>query len=105
MVFIGKGHEIVVMNAINLGGFYRLDNKVTGSSLKETGDGKKELLIQGDPFRDLLFIFIIIDTGNAFLNEINVVGDTLLPKQKMVFGNGPVFPRVYKCISAFGRKG
>ncbi len=87
-----------MMNAHHDGGFQCLNDEMTGSSLKKTGDGKKELFIHGDPFCDLFIVLIIINAGNAFFYKKNIIAGRLLPYQEMIFGKIPMFPCIDKNI-------
>ena len=90
MMFICKAHKLIMMDAIDDRGLNRLNDQVTGCTLKKTCDRKKELLIQRKPFRYLLFpagwifpvgtaarrrpgIFIIIYPGNPLFYKIDII--------------------------------
>lgn len=87
MVFFGKQHEIVVMDAVHFRRFKRMNDQVTRCSLEKTGDRKKELFIHGDPFGDLFFVFVIKYAGHSLFNEINVIGNAMFAEEEMIFGN------------------
>ena len=73
MIFVGQGHKIVVMDAINYRGLDRMNDEMTWCSLKKTCNGQKELFIQCQPFRYFFTVFVIINTCNSFFNKVQVI--------------------------------
>ncbi len=77
---------------------------MTWGPLKKTGDRKKKLFVHGNPFCNFFSVLVIINSGNPFFDEEDIVGNFFFPQQEMFFWNSPLFPCRQKSPVTFGRK-
>lgn len=96
VVFGGESGQVIVVNAHDLRWFQGLDLQAAGTAFKKTDDGKAEALVHGDPFGDLLFIFVVEDPEDAFFYKKDMIGHGVFPDQKMITGMRPALPGLKK---------